>query len=243
MSSAQPESLRRVALIGSYPPRQCGIATFSGNLLRGIEQAPGDIETFVVPVNDVAEGYRYPNEVWYEIEQRSLASYRRAVDFLNLNDVDIVSVQHEFGLFGGPAGGHILELVRQLRMPVVTTLHTILQEPSDEQRVVMDGLAQTSDLLVTMTERGRQILREVYHTPKDRIRVIAHGIPEAPFVDPSFYKDKFDLADQSVLLTFGLIGPGKGLEQMIDATPTVLARRPNTTYMILGATHPQLKRE
>ena len=243
MAQLKSKRLRRVALIGTYLPRQCGIATFSGHLRRGIEQASHGIQTSVVPVNDIEQGYRYSDEVCFEIAERELASYHRAADFLNLNNVDAVCVQHEFGIYGGPAGSHIVKLIRQLRMPVVTTLHTILRKPGDAERRAMSGLIEHSDLLVSMSERGAEFLREVYDAPPERIRVIPHGIPDVSFVDPSFYKDKFGLEGRNVLLTFGLIGPGKGIEQMIEAMPAVVQRHPNTAYVILGATHPQLKRE
>ncbi len=243
MARFQPKRLRRVALIGTCLPRQCGIATFSRNLRRGIEQASPGIHTPVVSVNDIEHGYRYSDEVCFEIEERELASYHRAADFLNLSNTDVVCVQHEFGIYGGPSGNHIVKLIRQLRMPVVTTLHTILQSPADAERRAMKGLIEHSDLLVTMTERGGEFLRDIYDAPPERIRVIPHGIPDVSFVDPSFYKDKFGLEGRHVMLTFGLIGPGKGIEQMIEAMPAVVQRHPNTTYVILGATHPQLKRE
>ena len=243
MAQLKSKRLRRVALIGTYLPRQCGIATFLGHLRRGIEQASHGIQTSVVPVNDIEQGYRYSDEVCFEIAERELASYHRAADFLNLNNVDAVCVQHEFGIYGGPAGSHIVKLIRQLRMPVVTTLHTILRKPGDAERRAMSGLIEHSDLLVSMSERGAEFLREVYDAPPERIRVIPHGIPDVSFVDPSFYKDKFGLEGRNVLLTFGLIGPGKGIEQMIEAMPAVVQRHPNTAYVILGATHPQLKRE
>src|SRR5207249_8583598 len=136
--------------------------------------------------------------------EQELSSYRRAADFLNISNVDVVCVQHEFGIFGGPAGSHLLALLRELRMPIVTTLHTLLREPSAEQRRVMQELIARSTRLVVMAERGRQMMQDVYHAPPGKLDLIPHGIPDIPFVDPNYYKDQFGVEGRTVLLTFGL---------------------------------------
>ena len=235
-------ALRRIAFIGNSLPRQCGIATFTGDLSDALARTFRQAEVFVVPVNDIKEGYDYPDRVWFEITEKDVASYRRAADFLNINNVDVVNLQHEFGIFGGPAGSHILILLRELRMPTVITLHTILHEPEPTQRAVMEELAELSDGLVVMTNRSAELLREVYGIEEHKIEIIPHGIPDVPFVDPSFYKDKFGVEGKNVLLTFGLLGPGKGIECVIEALPAIIDRHPDTVYIILGATHPTLKR-
>ncbi|MCH8151004.1 MAG: glycosyltransferase family 4 protein [Planctomycetes bacterium] len=235
-------ALRRIAFIGNSLPRQCGIATFTGDLSDALARTFRQAEVFVVPVNDIKEGYDYPDRVWFEITEKDVASYRRAADFLNINNVDVVNLQHEFGIFGGPAGSHILILLRELRMPTVITLHTILDEPEPTQRAVMEELAELSDGLVVMTNRSAQLLREVYGIEEQKIEIIPHGIPDVPFVDPSFYKDKFGVEGKNVLLTFGLLGPSKGIECVIEALPAIIDRHPDTVYIILGATHPTLKR-
>ena len=235
-------ALRRIAFIGNSLPRQCGIATFTGDLSDALARTFRQAEVFVVPVNDIKEGYDYPDRVWFEITEKDVASYRRAADFLNINNVDVVNLQHEFGIFGGPAGSHILILLRELRMPTVITLHTILHEPEPTQRAVMEELAELSDGLVVMTNRSAELLREVYGIEEHKIEIIPHGIPDVPFVDPSFYKDKFGVEGKNVLLTFGLLGPGKGIERVIEALPAIIDRHPDTVYIILGATHPTLKR-
>ncbi|MCH8343533.1 MAG: glycosyltransferase family 4 protein [Planctomycetes bacterium] len=235
-------ALRRIAIIGNSLPRQCGIATFTGDLSDALARTFRQAEVFVVPVNDIKEGYDYPDRVWFEITEKDVASYRRAADFLNINNVDVVNLQHEFGIFGGPAGSHILILLRELRMPTVITLHTILHEPEPTQRAVMEELAELSDGLVVMTNRSAQLLREVYGIEEQKIEIIPHGIPDVPFVDPSFYKDKFGVEGKNVLLTFGLLGPSKGIECVIEALPAIIDRHPDTVYIILGATHPTLKR-
>jgi glycosyltransferase involved in cell wall biosynthesis len=230
-----PARVRRVALVGTYLPRQCGIATFMAG------EFP-DLACLALAMNDVEGGYAYPARVRFEIEQEELASYERAADFLELNNVDLLCVQHEYGIFGGPAGRHILTLLRKLRIPVVTTLHTILAEPEPAYREVLNELATVSDRLVTMSAKGVALLQEVYHVPPDRIERIPHGIPDVPFVDPNFYKDQFGAEGKYVVLTFGLLSPNKGIEYVIRALPQVCERYPHLAYIVLGATHPHVRR-
>jgi glycosyltransferase involved in cell wall biosynthesis len=187
--------------------------------------------------------YEYPDVVRFEIEEQDLASYQRAADFLNIGNVDMVCLQHEFGIFGGPAGGHVLALLRELKMPVVTTFHTVLREPNFDQRRVMQELVSRSTRLVVMTERGRQMLREVYQAPPAKIDLIPHGIPDIPFVDPNYYEDQFGVEGRVVLLTFGLLSPNKGIENVLNALPHILAAFPEVVYIVLGATHPNELRE
>jgi glycosyltransferase involved in cell wall biosynthesis len=156
-----------------------------------------------VPINDTEAGYAYPPRVRFEIAEDDITSYRRAADFLNINSIDVVCLQHEYGIFGGPAGSHILALLRELRMPIVSALHTILREPDPLQRKVLTEVAELSDRLVVMSQRGEAFLKDIYHVPAEKIDLIPHGIPDVPFVDPNFYKDKFGVEGQFVLLTFG----------------------------------------
>ena len=188
-------------------------------------------------------GYDYPAEVRFEIAEQDLPSYLRAADFLNITDVDVVCVQHEFGIFGGPAGSHLLALLRELRMPIVTTLHTILREPNAEQRRVMRELIRLSTRLVVMAERGREFLRDVYQAPAAKIDLIPHGIPDMPFADPNYFKDEFGVAGKQVLLTFGLLSPNKGIEYALRALPEIIREFPNVVYIVLGQTHPNLLRD
>src|ERR1035441_4296130 len=188
--------ISKVAFLGDYLPRKCGIATFTTDLRCAIAAEFPAIQCPVVPVNDLADGYDYPPEVLFKIAEQDLPSYLRAADFLNITDVDVVCVEHEFGIFGGPAGSHVLALLRELRMPIVVTLHTILREPNTEQRRVMRDLVRLSTRLVVMSERGREFLREVYQAPADKIDLIPHGIPDMPFADPNYFKDEFGVADR-----------------------------------------------
>jgi glycosyltransferase involved in cell wall biosynthesis len=229
--------IRTIAFLGDYLPRKCGIATFTSDLLEAVAARHPQSRCFAVPVNDI-EGYRYPDVVRFEIEEQDLSSYRRAASFLNSSDVDIVSLQHEFGIFGGTAGSHLLALLRELKAPVVTTLHTVLLQPNDDQRRVMQKLIEHSTRLVVMTERGRTILQEVYQAPLAKIDLIPHGIPDVPFAAPDHYKNRFGVGGKKVLLTFGLLSPNKGIEHVLHALPDIVAEFPDVVYIVLGATHP-----
>lgn len=197
----------------------------------------------VVAINDGAENYAYPPEVIFEINEQDIASYERAAELLNQSGINVVCLQHEFVIFGGSAGGHILALLRTLKMPVVTTLHTLLRDPGPEQQRVMEALIKVSARLVVMTERGRRFLREIYNAPADKIDIIAHGIHDVPFEEPDRFKTLFAVDDRPVLLTFGLLSPNKGIEQVLNALPAIIAAFPRTVYLVLGATHPNLVRE
>jgi glycosyltransferase involved in cell wall biosynthesis len=236
-------TIQKIAFIGDHLPRKCGIATFTSDLLAAVQSEHPESRCLAVSVNDIKDGYEYPEVVRFEVEEQDLSSYLRAADFLNISNVDVVCLQHEFGIFGGPAGGHILALLRELRMPVVTTLHTILREPRADQRRVMEGLISLSTRLVVMAERGRRMLHELYQVPLAKIDLIPHGIPDVGFVDPTYFKDQFGVEGKVVLLTFGLLSPNKGIEHVLNALPRILAEFPEVVYIVLGATHPNEVRE
>lgn len=235
--------IRKIAFVGDYLPRKCGIATFTHDMYASVSSLFPDAECFVVPVNDRPEGYDYPPEIRFEIDEPDLESYRRAADFLNFANTDVVCLQHEYGIYGGAAGSHVLGLLRDLRMPVVTTCHTLLREPDADQRRVLTDLAALSARVVVMTERARAFLQEIYGVPEAKIDLIAHGIPDIPFVDPSPYKEQFGVGGRLVALTFGLLSPNKGIEHMLQAVPAILESFPNFVYLVLGATHPALVRD
>lgn len=241
--SARRSMPGKIVLVGTYLPRQCGIATFTSDLLTALAQENPEAECWAMVMNDTPEGYRYPPEVRFEVNQRTLSDYRMAADFLNMSQVDMVCLQHEFGVFGGEDGSYILELISHLRMPVVTTLHTVLQVPSAGQFTILRKIAQVSDRLVVMSHKAKEILRSVYNVPGEKIVMIPHGIPDVPFLDPNYYKDQFGVEGRKVILTFGLLSPGKGIETMIDALPDVARKHPDTVYIVLGATHPHVRRE
>jgi glycosyltransferase involved in cell wall biosynthesis len=231
--------LRTIAMLGNHLPRQCGIATFTTDLSDAISSEFAGIECFVLAMNDTGRRYAYPAQVRFELAEANIASYRRAADFLNVSQVDLVSVQHEYGIFGGKAGSHVFALLRDLRMPIVTTLHTILAEPNPWQRAAMDELTQISERLVVMSAHGAKLLRDVHRVPESKIDLIPHGIPSLPCAESS--KDQLGVEGKSVLLTFGLLSPDKGIEHVIDAMPEILARYPDTVYIVLGATHPHVR--
>ncbi len=239
----KPSDIRKIAFLGDYLPRKCGIATFTTDLRTAVALEFPATQCLVVPVNDIEGGYEYPPEVRFEIAEQELPSYLRAADFLNITDVDILCVEHEFGIYGGPAGSHLLALLHELRMPIVTTLHTILREPSDDQRRVMRELIRLSTRLAVMAEKGRGLLLDVYRAPKDKIDLIPHGIPDMPFADPNYFKDEFGVAGKQVLLTFGLLSPNKGIEYALRALPRIIAEFPNTVFIVVGQTHPNLLRD
>ena len=232
----------RIAFVGNYLPRECGIATFTTDLCTALTAEYGEGRLFAIPVNDPDSKYEYPEQVRLELEQEELASYERAADFLNFNGNDLVCLQHEYGIYGGRAGRHILTLLRKLKMPLVTTLHTVLREPDEDQRTVLEEIARLSDRMVVMSELAAQLLREVYAVPSGKIDVIPHGVPDLPFMDPNYFKDKFGTEGKSVLLTFGLLSPNKGIENVIQALPAILAKQPNVVYIVSGVTHPHIRR-
>ncbi len=238
--SSTNSTINRIAFIGNYLPRQCGIATFTTDLCEAIATEYAETTCIALPVTDLEAGYAYPPRVRFELTEKDIDSYRRAADFLNINNVDLVCLQHEYGIFGGRAGSHILALLRELRMPIVTTFHTILRDPDPDQRRVLEEVAALSDRLVVMSERGSEFLQEVYGVQPEKIDLIPHGIPDLPFVDPSFNKDLFGVEGKLVLLSFGLLSANKGIENVIAALPAIVARYPNVVYIILGATHPHV---
>lgn len=237
------ESLKSIVFIGNYLPRQCGIATFTTHLLQSIALNAAYKDCWAVAMNDRPEGYLYPAQVRLEINQNQLNEYSLAADLLNLNQVDVVCLQHEYGIFGGKRGSFIIELLRNLKMPVVTTLHTILKEPNLQDRQIMMQLAEFSDRLVVMSERSVEFLRDIYQVPEEKIALIHHGIPDVPFVKSDDYKEKFDVSGKKIILTFGLLSPGKGIKVVIDALPEIVKAHPQVIYMVVGATHPHLKAE
>lgn len=238
--SLTSHTIKRIAFIGNYFPRQCGIATFTTDLCEAIAAQYKETTCIALPVNDIEAGYAYPTRVRFELTQRDINSYLRAADFLNINSVDLVCLQFEYGIFGGRTGSHILSLLRELRMPIVTTLHTILKDPDVDQKRVLEEVAALSDRLVVMSERGSEFLQQIYNVSPNKIDLIPHGIPDVPFVDPSFNKDLFGVEGKTVLLSFGLLSASKGIETVISAMPQIVARYPDIVYMVVGATHPHV---
>jgi len=233
----------KIAVIGNHLPRQCGIATFTTDLcdaLHGI--MPGEDQLSVIAMDDTAAGYDYPERVRFEVRSQNAGDYVRAAEFLNVHDIDVIIVQHEYGIYGGTAGSHLLRLLQKIRVPILTTLHTVLDKPTADQRSVIKELGRLSDYLVVMSHNACDILRSTYGINTEKIVYIPHGIPDVPFLDPAFYKDRFGVENRKVILSFGLLSPGKGLEHMIDSLQFVVTKHPDAVYVILGATHPEIVR-
>src|SRR6202790_5156535 len=238
----KPSLPSRIAVIGNYLPRQCGIATFTTDLCEAISAEYGTIRLMAMPVNDTEQGYDYPERVRWSLAQDDPTSYQQAAEFMNFNNIDMVCLQHEYGIFGGPAGSHILHLLRGLKMPVVTTLHTVLREPDPNQLKVMEEIADLSDRLIVMSQLSSQFLQEIFKVSGSKIDMVPHGVPDLPFLDPNFYKDRFGVEGKAVLLTFGLLSPNKGIENVIQAMPQILSKHKNAAYIVAGATHPHILR-
>ncbi|HKZ81906.1 MAG TPA: glycosyltransferase family 4 protein [Pyrinomonadaceae bacterium] len=235
------EQRRQICLIGTYPPRECGIATFTCDLQESLGDKEQGIQANVVAVTGVADKFQYADEVTFEIRQNHLTDYRLAAEYINFSGADVISLQHEFGIFGGSDGRYIFELLANLRAPVVTTLHTVIPEPPPGLRNSLIRIADLCDHLVVMNSKALPILQDVYGISR-KVSVIHHGVPDVPFIDPNYYKDHFGVEGRLALLTFGLLNRNKGIEVMLEALPEVVARYPEVVYIILGATHPEVKR-
>jgi glycosyltransferase involved in cell wall biosynthesis len=233
----------RVAFVGNSLPRRCGIATFTTDVERAVHARPDVAQTAIIAMCDPGSHYDWPQSVRLSIAEDNPDDYRAAADFINRGGFDVVCLQHEFGIFGGASGNYVLGLIAALTVPLVTTLHTVLAAPSPTQRAVMNAILARSARVVVMARMGREILTRIYDADPARIVVIPHGIPDAPFETPERAKRQHGHEDRKVILTFGLISPGKGIETMIEAMPAIVAAAPDAVYVVMGATHPQLLRD
>jgi glycosyltransferase involved in cell wall biosynthesis len=236
-------ALQRVAFIGNHLPRRCGIATFTHDLHRAVSTSHQDLETCVVAMTNPGCTYDYPPAVRFQVREEMIDDYAQGAEFLNNASFDVVSLQHEYGIFGGEAGGNIIDLLSRLEMPVVTTLHTVLADATPSQHDVMRRIIDTSAKIVIMSETARELLRSVHDVPAHRIEVIPHGIPDFPFLETHHAKAEFGFGGKTIILTFGLLSPNKGIEIMLDAMPSIIKTCRNAVYVILGATHPNLVRD
>ena len=236
----------RIAMIGSYVPRRCGIATFThdlSNAMRGDGRSNKRCEIQIVAMNDRQGEYAYGDEVMLELHQHRREDYRNAAEVLNNAKIDAVSLQHEYGLFGGDCGDYLLDLLDRLRKPLISTLHSVLSEPTPKQREIMEAICSKSSTVAVMANRARLILNETYGVPLDKVKLIPHGVPDVPFGDTEPFKERFGLAGRPMILTFGLLGPGKGIETVLEALAEVAPDHPDVAYVVLGVTHPNVKRE
>lgn len=232
-----------VAVIGNYTPRQCGLATFTHDVATWLQLVLGNgSEVFVVAMNDRVEGYDYPPMVSFEVMANHPRDYHRAADFVNLSGVDVVCLQHEFGIFGGPFGAFITDMLGDIKKPVVTTVHTVMPDPEPARRDALMRVAALSDALVVMSFKSIEILQDDYGVPPGKVRLIHHGVPDRPFSEPDEHKARWGLEGRTVLLNFGLLSARKGIEYMIEAMPAVVERFPDAVFVVLGATHPPVKK-
>jgi glycosyltransferase involved in cell wall biosynthesis len=242
----RPRKRQRLSgvMIGNFPPRVCGIATFTRDLLQGLASASPETRWKVVAMDDHAhdgdDPYDFPAQVTHVLPQDHPDGYIKLADDLNRSGADFVLVQHEFGIFGGSAGSHLLLLLRRLRMPVIVTLHTVLEKPDPEQRRVMDEILINASAIIVMAHKGAAILQQTYEADPDRIHVIPHGAPSRPLLPTAGFKERFGLSGRKTISTFGLLSPNKGIETIIEALPDIVRRHPEIVYVVAGATHPHL---
>lgn len=232
----------KVLFIGTYVPKECGIATFTFDLLNSVSEEDNDVHCEVIALNDPSETYDYPEEVVFQIQRDRIEDYYRAADFINQSDIDIVCLQHEFGLFWGNAGDYIFALLSGINKPIISTMHTIIQKPEPEYRVSTEKLIRYSEKLIVMSQTAVDMLKDIYKAPEGKIELIFHGVPDCPFNNCSKYKKKLNLKGDPLVLTFGLLSQNKGIENMLDALPEVVSQYPDLVYLILGATHPVIKK-
>jgi glycosyltransferase involved in cell wall biosynthesis len=236
-------SAKKVAFVSSYPSRKCGIATFTSDLIQNVKaSAKGDFEPLVVAMQS-EDSLKYNDPVKFEIRQDVKKDYISAADYINFSHVDLVSVQHEFGLFGGEAGSYLNLLLKRLNAPIITTLHTILDEPETHFYTSLINVCKASHKIITMNERGVDMLRDIYGIPEYKIELIPHGIPDLPFVDNYYYKHKFGMEGRRTILTFGLLSKNKNIEVMLEALPDIIRVEPSVLYVVLGMTHPSVLKD
>jgi len=235
-------SLKKVAFVSSYPPRKCGIATFTSDLINNMKLAAGEEFEPQVFAMQSTNGLQYHKPVKLTIRKNVKYDYIAAANYINLSDVDVVSVQHEFGLFGGRGGSHLSYFLKRLDKPVVITLHTVLDEPSSEYYDSLIDVCAASQKVVVMNKRGIRMLNDIYGVSRNKIELIPHGIPNLPFGDSSYYKEKLGIGGRETILTFGLLSENKGIEVMLKALPRIVKSHPSILYIILGATHPEVLR-
>ncbi len=231
---------RRICFVSTYPPKACGIATFTADLRQALLK--NKYQSSIIAVTNEHDSLDYPSEVVFEIGQNRIKDYKLAAEYINFSGVDLVCLQHEFGIFGGSHGRYVMELLLNLQRPIVTTLHTVLRKPNQGLREALLQVADASEHLVVLSNTAASILKEVYGIGENKISMIYHGVPNVPFVDPNYYKDKFKVEGRLVILTFGLMSRNKGIEFMLEALPSVVKAHPEVVYIVLGATHPEVKR-
>ena len=240
MGTGISAAIDHIALIGNFLPRQCGIATFTTDVYQAMRDRFPDVRVDVYAMDDHPGRYDYSAAVVGSIPQNERGAYIDTARTIENSGAQAIWLQHEYGIYGGAAGEHILALLDRTTLPLIVTLHTVLEKPSADERRVLEGLMRRAAKVVVMAERGREILTRVYGANQRQIVMIPHGVPDRPFADPASLKERFGWAGRGVVLTFGLLAPGKGIETIIEALPAVKANHPDLLYVVLGATHPNL---
>ena len=231
-----------IAFLGTYPPRMCGIATFTRDLSDAVMSADEGVRATVLAMTDADSTYEQPERVRFEVRQGVRADYLRAAEFVNFSDTRLVSIQHEYGIFGGRDGAHVLDFLAELRKPAIATLHTILKGPTESQREIVLRMAERCERLVVMSELAVELLETAYGIPRSITEVIPHGIPDMSAGERDVHKARFGVSGRRVLLTFGLLNPAKGIDVVIRALPSLVTSFPDLVYLVVGATHPEVKR-
>ncbi len=238
--STGAQDVGHIALIGNFLPRKCGIATFTTDTYQALRARFPEMQVDVYAMDDHPGRYDYPAAVTGTIPQNDRAAYIATARAIETSGAQVLWLQHEYGIYGGEAGAHILALLDRVSIPLIVTLHTILEKPSAAERTVLEGLLRRAAKVIVMAERGREILERVYGANPKQIATIPHGVPDRPFAEPEAFKGRFGWSGRRVILTFGLLAPGKGIETIIEAMPAVVERHPEAMYVVLGATHPNL---
>lgn len=235
-----PARIEHIALIGNFLPRKCGIATYTTDTYNALKARFPDLRVDVWAMDDHPGRYAYPPEVTGSIPQQERSAYLGAARMIEASGAQAIWVQHEYGIYGGAAGEHLIALLERTTMPVIATLHTVLEAPSEDERRVMDALLRRASRVIVMADKGREILRRVHEADERKLVMIPHGVPDRPFADTAAFKHRFGWQGRQVILTFGLLAPSKGIETLIAAMPAVAAQHPDALYVVLGATHPTL---
>ena len=238
MKSTRP--FLNIAFLSTYPPRECGIATFTQDLVREMKKKKY-LKTRVIAVSDGER--QYDGDVFFDFPQQDRESYTAAAERINRSDIQLLIVEHEYGIYGGDSGEYLLDLIERVKKPIVTTLHTVLPSPTEKQRAILKELCQKSGKIVTMASSSRRVLQEVYGADPEKIEMIHHGVPDFDLPDRGALKREFDLEDRTIVSTFGLISPGKGLEYGIEAIGQAAEKHPGVLYLILGQTHPVVRKQ
>jgi glycosyltransferase involved in cell wall biosynthesis len=232
---------KRIAYLSTFPPRECGIANYTKDLIKDIDSLGEYRRSSIIALNDIGSKYHYDNRVKFEIEEGSEDDYLQASQYINRSKIDLVNIQHEFGIFGGDWGDCLISFLNNLEKPVVTTLHTVLQNFTSKPKSVLEKIANRSSRLLIMTKTASKLL-EKYGISTEKIKIVPHGSPDIPFESSERFKNSLRLKGRIVLSTFGLMSRGKGIQYVIRSLPRIVEKEPRIVYLVLGETHPEVRK-